>query len=296
LAELQKSPELLKNKCLPKSFIMKNKLLLWIFLCSAWTLQAQYPPNGSFEEWEADGQYERPLGWFTNNLDNFESVSKSDDAFSGEYAVQLTANYPTFEGPYPGVLEITVPVDPDYPPEALHFTAKFVVTADTGQASVQLTLFGPGGSDFQLLWLVNEDMEEYTSFEIPINYSIISAPDSIQIRFFGGSVVTGLGQLGNGVLLVDNVRLGIINVLPEYAVASNWSVFPNPTTDCLHFDWKGFTAVEQVELIDFLGRIWWESGSGVLPSFVDVGQWPAGSYAIRVRTKYGIEVQYFQKY
>ncbi len=77
-----------------------NPFIFWLPVTS---VKAQTIPNSGFENWTTVlGQYENPDYCNTNNAASIVSVSKTTDSYSGMYALQITNNAPSFEGPLPG--------------------------------------------------------------------------------------------------------------------------------------------------------------------------------------------------
>jgi hypothetical protein len=71
-----------------KIFVISN---LWLVLVTS--TYAQNVPNGGFENWENRFLYDEPESWNTGNMQSFmyniQTASKSDDSYSGNYALRL---------------------------------------------------------------------------------------------------------------------------------------------------------------------------------------------------------------
>jgi hypothetical protein len=143
-------------------------LLVLVLLCATF-LGAQNVPNGGFEDW-VDGE---PVDWTTNNLTNFATITQTQDAHSGTYALKgqaLEIDNKNF-GPnlLSGLDNLGIPVSQNY--HKLSFYYKFdnggndrlicaVIIADEN-----FNTLGSGG------WEQDENVDFFALATITILYS-----------------------------------------------------------------------------------------------------------------------------
>lgn len=116
--------------------------------------------------------------------------------------------------------------------------------------------------------------------------------DGMDHLFIGGAYgqdISGIEDLGppSGLfdLFILEYPVGTVNALPEIMALPEITVFPNPAIKKLQIQ----TSLENfdVQLMDINGRIIWQ-GSSVFE--IDISNWPAGSYFIKIRSGNGQEI------
>ena len=75
---------------------------------------------------------------------------------------------------------------------------------------------------------------------------------------------------------------------PESEIISELSVFPNPATDLLNVDLKGFEGNVTIEIFDFSGkRIYFQKTGEISTAEIKVSQFVQGVYLLRVNDAAG---------
>ncbi|MEL6865801.1 MAG: LamG-like jellyroll fold domain-containing protein, partial [Bacteroidota bacterium] len=94
-------------------------------------------------------------------------------------------------------------------------------------------------------------------------------------------------EFGNSVRY-DFIIPGTVNT-EDLAAPRLFSVYPNPVTDQFTLEMQGFASnTFQVQLIDLTGRVLWEQThnsnyNGQLKENIDLNDWPAGIYSLKVQ-------------
>ena len=166
----------------------------------------------------------------SNNTEGFISVEKSINSYSGDFAARITSNGPSFEGPAPGLLEITV-----YPEELVN-QLSFYYKCDT--------ILSPAIGEFEITaWkndidevvgnlAITEKKPDYVLTEIPL--SLIEIPDSLTIVFKAKTINDGVQYIGHVDFLIDNVLLDFTTSIADILRFMNdIRIYPNPVESAL---------------------------------------------------------------
>lgn len=248
-------------------------------------------PNNSFEDWVPQ-TVENPGDWYSINwfLGNFglENVTKTTDAYAGNYAVQMNTIYAA-----PDTITALLSLAPielftgtpfqtaPYNGTPTLFAGAYKYSASNGdQAGISIAFYENGsvvGSHFELF----SDQPTYTPFVSPVTIS--GNPDSIAFIVFSGDNPGSELKLDN--LQFSEGGIGILeNNLPEF------SVYPNPASDEV---WVALSsdASCSIELVSMNGQgimhISDASGKVRIP-LEDV---PKGVYSVVIRDTYSQRIQ-----
>jgi hypothetical protein len=212
-------------------------------------------PNGDFENWE-EFSSEEPDDWFTSNILSLAidetSVTKTTDSYEGTYAARIESTLNMFEdtlglvtngvfgedGPIGGM-----PVDSI--PDKLSGYYKYTpVGPDTAIGGLMLYHYNENTGNTELLeeaFIKLPPVDEYTYFEVEVDYFSLPEPDTVNVAFASGNVADENMYFGLGsVLYVDALEItykphlvGIDNSAQELV----HHVYPNPTSEkiCIEF-------------------------------------------------------------
>lgn len=212
-------------------------------------------PNGDFENWE-EFSSEEPDDWFTSNILSLAigetSVTKTTDSYEGTYAARIESTLNMFEdtlglvtngvfgedGPIGGM-----PVDSI--PDKLSGYYKYTpVGPDTAIGGLMLYHYNENTGNTELLeeaFIKLPPVDEYTYFEVEVDYFSLPEPDTVNVAFASGNVADENMYFGLGsVLYVDALEItykphlvGIDNSAHELV----HHVYPNPTSEkiCIEF-------------------------------------------------------------
>ncbi len=248
--------------------------------------QGEFLINGGLEEWTRDTlyNYEEPTGpWTTANRIAALSPSapittfkETEKVVAGNYAAKMvTDEFDLFAGlPVTGNLSLgTFDPDNNNPISSLKlgipFTDKpsrfkgyymyFPENGDSCAIYLQLTKYNQAAGKKDTLaeaWLqVGETVDEYTYFDLPIDYFSQETPDSITIvcvpSVYGHLFQAEVGStLYIDELAIDNATGITIPMFAEVQVQT----FPNPVTDILSLNSSIHLENASLKLFDLSGR------------------------------------------
>jgi hypothetical protein len=255
-----------------------KKLTLLLSILITLSFQAQQIPNGDFENWITQEWGEEPENWGEYFMQGFHEISpglidntivKSDDAYSGSYAMEIRSFTNTIFGETDtivpmvilnlnnansdsafmlldsGLISLSGYFKQDLADEDDNYTAIYVTAFYEGQQS------GYGIIEFE------EDIEDYTAFDIPIQYITSTLSDSIILMIFGGNQDN---QLPGNTLLLDGLQFNYdspvsTNIEEDYS--NSIKLFPNPSNN--NFKISSNELISLVEITDLSGRVIYNS-------------------------------------
>lgn len=209
---------------------MKKLILLLSLTFFSLAINAQYSiPNGNFEQWTTN-TFDNPLNYpNTSNVQNFfryhlpGNVTKTQDAYHGLYAVQLTTNANATDTSFAYFVNESPEGDPstwtggmpyNQKPTGIRGYYKYnVANADSGTIFVTFSKAGVNvGSYF---FLVGGIQNNYTLFDFTLNPALSVTPDSVifgalSCKFVGGEPHGPVGST----LILDNVSFTGVNSQP----------------------------------------------------------------------------------
>lgn len=165
------------------------KLILWIVLAMFISSAFAQIPNGSFEEWEKNGAFEKPKYWQSNQSVEFERIHRDKDAVKGGFSIKLTADtHSAWNECWSKIsTSFTLPgsIGED---NAIVFYYKSI--PDTvwrnKKVFVAISVGGIKNEKYSFVeyWNTYERMDTFTKVKIPIpNLEV----DSLEIRILGGA-------------------------------------------------------------------------------------------------------------
>ncbi len=145
--------------------------------------------NGSFESWEEVLNYEKPIGWTTNQDTITTRIVKDANAVDGNYSLKLL---PTVNSSWAGCTSwaaIRVEFDSILPPNSvLTFYLKSVPENPDEDSLVYFIIFGHTLNSDTVLsgydWRTFTPVEEFTRIEVPLPGENI---DELGIIMYGGA-------------------------------------------------------------------------------------------------------------
>ncbi|MBI3135259.1 MAG: T9SS type A sorting domain-containing protein [Bacteroidetes bacterium] len=214
-------------------------------------------PNNSFENWTYE-TIEQPSAWFSFDqllypMTQSLYVTKSTTASAGTYSAQIETTFETIMSGIPAILtngffspalDSVIGGTPFIAQPAqisgmYQFAPSF---ADTGYVYVDFWNSTSGIHSMYADTLL--DAAVWTPWSIDLTFT--EAPDSVIIYFFSGD------NLGS-TLLVDDIQFtgGDVSVT-ESAIASTWTIFPNPASGIATIQ---FEAADQIRIFDLSGKL-----------------------------------------
>ncbi|MEK7254728.1 MAG: T9SS type A sorting domain-containing protein [Bacteroidota bacterium] len=220
-------------------------------------------PNGGFENWTDVISEEPDGGWLTSNFFNSfsePSVTKTSDAYSGNYAIRLE-NKPTLGGP-PNSFAILGDLSPEGPPhggfplvnQPIKISGYYKYSPLGADSSIFIASFSKWNSGSQQtdsLGTVTISLPAagaYTYFEIPFDTAWTAQADTMLFGFSPSYLDVDSASITLGSLLqVDELALefvsGVVVRLSDYL--SLVDAFPNPASNVLHLN---FALAEQTPI------------------------------------------------
>lgn len=263
-----------------------QKLLLAMAMALPLVLYNQSIPNNGFENWEtfsATGTME-PLPWITSNIQGAVSgiaanVSRSTDAYKGNYSMRLETVAELGGGPFIGAA--TLYSELNGKPQQLrgYYKGSILGNDDAGIAifiKSNSVLVGAGDIEF------DGSQDDFTFFELDIEYFLPMEPDTMSIIIL--NAVNAIGTVGTTIYL-DDLSFDISSstnpdLRPEPAV----KIFPNPARNTITVDLP-------YEVNDIFFIIYDSNGAKLkaVPmkgtSRVDISMLPAGIYVFEIRNR-----------
>jgi hypothetical protein len=264
---------------------MKKTLCTLSMICGALIGQSQVIPNGNFETW-AGGE---PLFWTTNNnITSYQGglpVMGLSPAPEGDSCINLnvrllttfpigvpaiaTSMFATTMKPlsFEGYYKQTAMISTDSTLARVLFTKWDTITMTQitiGQATIRSI----------------GEMNDWTSFSVPLSYYSDSNPDSCRI------VISAFGQ-GNSSSSFDNLRLTLTSSVEDQSIQNfDWMVYPNPTSENLTLSLAalGFLGETQLEIYAIDGQlVHSEKLTNAITPTVDVSHLTNGQYELALR-------------
>ncbi len=151
----------------------------------------------------------------------------------------------------------------------------------------------------------------WTSVVIPITASdmqvvggsatvanLLSSGNINEVRILSNVVPSWFGQAFSGVpttLDIDNIETSALLSVNDNNPLSSFSISPNPGTDRLNLKLSGFHDNTNLEVFDVLGKKIFADRLTNASTFVDVSEWNAGVYLVRLTTDTGTQTKRFVK-
>ncbi|MBN2174962.1 MAG: PCMD domain-containing protein [Bacteroidales bacterium] len=262
-------------------------------------------PNGGFEDWNSYSS-EEPDDWFTSNIFGFSlgtsTVTKTTDSYEGNFAVRieskLTVNEDTVgfitNGTF-GEDGISGGMPVSLIPDKLTGYYKYSpVGPDTALAGMTLYHYNENQQTTQTLeekYLKLPAANEYTYFELQIDYFTLPEPDTVNIAFGSGNFDDAGSYIGLGsVLQVDQLGISYKPHIVGTDVMRNElpNVFPNPAKDKVIFEMFGLIHQEaSVNILNETGQTVYSgkrkfSGAGNLQ--INTGDFDKGIFFYHIQT------------
>lgn len=253
-------------------------MITFVFLTSL-LLSAVSQPNGGFENWSTEYNYQSPDGWQTlnflsvflapNSLSAFKATGV--DKHSGNYALKLKSIFIN-NNPLPDLVNDTIGyvftgkviVSPPSlkfgipyvgRPEKLELWAKyFPVGMDLAGVSIALQKWNGISADTIAYGdIIIDSTLTYTLFKIDIAYQTNELPDTMIIGF-ASSYKKSLARVGSTLYIDDVVLTGWVGIEEKNIYTDKVKVFPNPATDAISINAE-IEDAHNIQLTDVSGKL-----------------------------------------
>ena len=256
---------------------MKKVITIAVILGSFLTAVSQ--PNGGFENWTNEFNYQVPDGWQTlnfisalvppNSISSFKATGV--DKRSGNFALKLKTIFIN-NNPLSGTVHDTigyaftgkVTVSPPSikfgmpysgRPEKLEFWAKYApVGIDRAGASIALQKWNGTTTDTIAYGeIIIDSTTTYTFFQIDIVYRSAALPDTMMIGFTS-SYGKSNARVGSTLYLDDVALTGWVGIEEKNIYSDKVKVFPNPGSDAININAK-IDEADNIQVIDVSGKL-----------------------------------------
>lgn len=277
---------------------MKKRLAIFMLL-STTTVFSQSLPNNNMEEWDNAIIYEQPQNWNTPNpytaLLGVISVTKSDDAFSGNYSAKLeTKELLGGQIVVPGVItlaDFAINIaDSSFSMHGGYFlqenvyklTGRYKYSGVEGDsASILMYNFkNTNESGFDTIgvgFTFLNDADEWQPFTVMMQYLNYSVPDTFNVIIASSSLV---GAKEGSTLWIDSLTIytntGIIDL---WSPKKPLKVYPNPATDVINFSANEIKTGSVLTIYDNFGRKIAENDFTNTSSKINISGFIPGVYA-----------------
>jgi hypothetical protein len=263
-------------------------------------------PNSEFELWVDYGVFQQPEQWstpnpFTTILDPTAiSVSKSTDAYAGDYSAKLeTINAFGGSVTIPGVLTLAQ-INVDFISVSYSISGGFPLKENVSKFSGMYKYQGVAGDSATILiynfkrdnegemdtigygagYLI--DANSWTPFTVNMQYINSHVPDTFNVIILS----SGLNLQAGSTLLVDNLTIetntGIIDLdLEQVSV----NIYPNPTSDFVEFETRDIEQGRQIKIYDINGRQINISDFNNRKAQIFINEFPSGLYTYQIILK-----------
>lgn len=257
---------------------MKKAVITLVFLTSL-ILNADSQPNGGFENWVTEFNYQTPENWQTLNFlsiftpPNPLSAFKATgiDKHSGNSALKLKTIFVN-NNPVPGSINDTIgyvftgKINISPPslklgtpyterPEKLEFWAKYLpVGMDLAAVTVILQKWNGTTTDtIARVDIIIDATVTYTLFQADLIYQSTTIPDTAIIGF-SPSYKESKARVGSTLYIDDVALTGWVSVEEQNIYSDKVQLFPNPATDAININAK-IDEADNIQLIDVSGKL-----------------------------------------
>lgn len=267
-------------------------------LFSTSTVFSQSLPNNDMEEWDNVIIYEQPQNWNTPNpytaLLGIISVTKSDDAFSGNYSAKLeTKELLGGQIVIPGVITLadfainiadsSFSINGGYflQQNVYKLTGRYKYSGVEGdRASILMYNFkNTSESGFDTIGVgvkFLNDTDEWQPFTVMMQYLNYSVPDTFNVIIASSSLD---GAKVGSTLWVDSLTIytntGIIDL---WSPKKSLKVYPNPATDMISFSMNEIKTASTLTIYDNFGRKIADNGFTNTSLKIDISGFIPGVY------------------
>ena len=231
---------------------MKKLFTLLLFLHFVVHLNAQIP-NGGFESWVEEYNYEKPTDWNTNQDTLYSRVLKSDESIEGEFSLLLSSESPSAWVDCNSLTTISTAIDP--------------INSEGEHLSFYLKCLSIDSTDiffhFRAIYYANETKiseDSYIPQSALSEFSLIElgdipiGSDSLQIVIVSGAsngADDGCYNYTNA--WVDGLRLNKRTSTIQDNSPISFEVFPNPSAGVFNVKQQG-NEYKNYRVLDILGR------------------------------------------
>ncbi len=271
-------------------------------MCFSLLSFAQNLPNAKFETWTNYGLYEEPELWNTPNPYttfvslNAITVSKSSDAFSGDYSAKLETIDIAGMFQVPGVITLAQ-ISVDFITVSYSISGGLALKENVSKLSGMYKYQGSDGDSATVL-IYNfkrdgdgemdtigygsgylQDATSWTPFTVNMQYLNSHVPDTFNVIILSSALDVHPGST----LLVDSLTIetntGIID-LSHNQIRVN--VYPNPSSDFVYFETMTDKKERIISIYNIVGELISVYDFSRSKTKISVKEFPSGIYTYRI--------------
>ncbi len=250
-------------------------------------------PNNDMELWNIVNR-NQAVSWYSqddnnNNATDSSFVTRTTDAYSGSYALELRNNIASGNFAYLHTSQTNGPPLPDFPVAFRYSSLKgyykyFPDANDT--ININITMFYHGSPIGWGQFQDNDSTSAYTLFNVPINYFGFNTPDSASISV---SIQKnhGTGIPGNSSAIIDAFYFeGItVSIDENEQFAESVNIFPNPASENLTIEFSQ-SSNPQIEVFDITGRLQMKNSfQNIQKANLDITNLSPQVYIVKIQTE-----------
>jgi hypothetical protein len=282
---------------------MKNIFILTTLSLLMISVTAQNIQNNDFENWVTEGDYEIPEGYETSNeasaqWENTLTLEKTDDAYSGDWAVKLTAKNLLLGFVSPGFLttgrfefdlfsqdaELFGGTFFPYRPEKISGHYKYFPSTESDKCVVGAFLLKYNGNEISdtvgyAEFYGTDTVSEYSFFETNFQYSSSETPDSLQLTVISTDFEAPVPE---SQMFIDNISIEMPTGQKIDMINKGTEIYPNPSAGIIHIK-NSENALISIFSMD--GKLVHTSQAKSNLHRVDLSALPKSAYIINVKSK-----------
>lgn len=267
----------MKMKKLSKAILLALSILFTL------KAKAQIIPNEDFENWTLLSGVNSPDSWQTTAAQPSDTISPKQvtDNANGNYAILFQTRYVNFGA---GISEAYASINMPLLNKPLYFNGYYKsLRTGLGAAEIKATLKNNGIVIGTSLLTVNTNLNSYTTFSLPINYSSPLVPDEVTIYIASDGT---MNKLLNNKLWVDNLSFtnSPLSTNEELFEINNISIYPNPAKNILNIDLKN-NEKGTIKIMNTFGQIILEKQIALGKSTLEIEFLTTGIYLLVATTE-----------
>ncbi len=258
---------------------MKKQITTLLLFSAFFALKvnAQLIPNGDFENWTLTSGVNFLDGWQTSSAQPSDTISPTQitDNANGNSAILLQTRYVNGAGVIQAIASINFPLSS----KPMYFNGFYKsFRTGSGTAEIKATFKNNGTEIGTSLLTVNTNVNSYSTFSLPINYSSTLIPDEVIIYIASDGL---MNKVLNNKLWVDNLSFtsSPLSINETFGETNTISIFPNPASNELNIELKD-NEEGTLKIINIFGEIVLEQYITFGESLIEIDYLTSGVYLL----------------
>ncbi|NQU32559.1 MAG: T9SS type A sorting domain-containing protein [Bacteroidetes bacterium] len=278
---------------------MKNVIISFVLMLFNMTLLGQSLPNSDFDSWIDYGPYEDPQFWNTPNeyliLFGQYTVSKSTDAYSGDYSAMLETKFLSVTN-VPGVITLAQ-INVDLLNQTYSIDGGIALHENVSKLT-GMYKYEAAGNDSAMILIYNFKRDSvgemdtigygisnlgnastWTPFTVNMDNLNTHIPDTFNVIILSSGAELHAGSI----LYVDSLAIetntGIFNLDDNRMITK---VYPNPSPDIVYFEASENNKDRILRIFNVSGKLVSELDFREVKTKLNVKKYPIGIYTYQV--------------